>query len=222
MTRKPFVGARCNVPLSKTHHRCSIRLKGYNYSQAGAYFVTVCTTNRECLFGNIADGKMQLNGFGEIIKSEWLKTSIIRKNVITDEFIVMLNHMHGIIVITDDGRDTLQGRGTSQRAPTIEHFGKPVCNSIPTIVRLFKSTTTKQINESRNTFNKPVWQRNYYEHIIRDGEELSHIREYIINNPSQWQFDRENPNSRGTLQCAPTNRNQWGRLEEKIYGKTKK
>jgi len=101
---------------------------------------------------------MVLNQFGEDI----------RKNLMLDEFIAMPNHMHGIIIIVD-------GRGTLQRAPTFEQFGKPVSNSIPTIIRLFKSTTTKQINELSKTPGIPLWQRNYYEHIIRNENELNKI-----------------------------------------------
>ena len=208
----PLVGARCNVPLLKKQHRRSVRLKGYDYSQTGAYFVTICTRNKEFILGDVVGGDMHLNEFGKVVEKEWLKTFDMRKNLLLDEYIVMPNHFHGIIIIAD-------GRGTLPRAPTFEKFGKPVSNSLPTIIRLFKSTTKKQINGLRNNPGESVWQRNYYEHIIRNDDELNQVREYIINNPLQWEFDRENP-SRGTLQRAPTN-NQWGRLEEKIYGKTK-
>jgi len=181
------------------HHRRSIRLRNYNYTQAGAYFITICSWKRECLFGEVLDGIMRLNQYGQIVEKEWLQTEIIRINVKLDVFVVMPNHIHGIFVIDD------YGRGTLQRAPTKEQFGKPVSNSIPTIIRLLKSATTKQINEIRNTPGHPIWQRNYYVHIIRNENELSHIREYIINNPFQWAVDENNPsNIRGTLQGAPT------------------
>ena len=191
---------RCDVPLrddSECRHRRSIRLRGYDYTQAGAYFVTICTQDRACLFGEIIDGQMRLNAAGHIVHDEWLRTEALRPNVELDAFVVMPNHFHGIIVLDPDCGDTLDGRGTLlraplQRAPTVEQFGKPTSNSIPTIVRLFKSASTKRINELRATPGARVWQRNYYEHIIRSEESLNRIREYITNNPMQWEWDREN------------------------------
>ncbi len=185
------------------HERRSIRLQGYNYTQPGYYFVTICAHDRECIFGKIVDGQMILNEYGKIVETEWMRTAQMRANVNLDEHVIMPNHLHGIIVITDAGRGALQRaptnryqdsrRGTLQRAPRVEQFGKPVSNSIPTIVRLFKSTVTKQINELRKTPLAPVWQRNYYEHIIRNEDSLNRIREYIIHNPLRWMYDRENP-----------------------------
>ena len=178
-----------------THRRRSIRLKGYDYTQAGAYFVTVVTYGRECLFGDVVDGDMVLNENGQIIVEEWVRTADIRPNVSLDVFIVMPNHIHSIIMIAD-------GRGTLQRAPTTERFGQPTSNSIPTIVRLFKSVTTKRINVVRGMPGSAVWQGNYYEHIIRDEDDLCRIREYIVNNPLQWEVDRENPSTNAT-QVSP-------------------
>ena len=151
------------------HSRRSIRLKGYDYSQTGAYFITICTHKGLCVLGDIRNGVVQLNDFGRIVEREWLRTDGLRENVVMDEYVVMPNHIHGIIVISNDGR------GTLQRAPTVEHFGRPVSNSIPTIVRLFKSTTTKQINRLRNASKTSIWQRNYYEHVIRNEDDLNEI-----------------------------------------------
>lgn len=185
------------VPLQdnpKRHHRRSIRLAGYDYSQAGAYFVTICTQDRACLFGEIADGEMWLSNMGEIVKDEWLRTAKIRSNVELDTFVVMPNHFHGIIVLHPDGRGTLQHASTNDECvPTVEKFSKPTSNTIPTIVRLFKSATTRCINVMCNIPGVKLWQRNYYEHIIRNDESLNRIREYIVNNPLQWALDRENP-----------------------------
>jgi len=168
------------------HHRRSIRLKNYDYASSGVYFVTIVTHQRQCLFGAIVDGAMRLNEFGEIVCDEWLKTEIIRPRVQLDVFVIMPNHIHGIIIVNDvDGCC----RGTLQRAPTIEQFGKPTSDSIPTIIRLFKSATTKRINEYRNTPAVSVWQRNYYEHIIRNETEWQRIRQYIANNPIHWKND---------------------------------
>lgn len=212
MRNQHFVGAFCNMPAYKKHYRRSIRLKGHDYSWEGTYFVTICTHNRECLFGDLLDGRTQLNEYGVIAKNEWLKTPQMRNNVIIDEFIVMPNHLHGIIIITGDGG------GTVHRAPTVEQFGKPVSGSLPTIIRSFKSTVTNQINLLRNTPGTPVWQRNYYEHIIRNEDELHHIQEYIINNPFQWQFDRENP---GRI-TDNSYENRWRHLKEVLYAENKK
>jgi putative transposase len=230
------------MSLYDKHQRRSIRLKGYDYSQPGAYFVTICAHNNESIFGHVINGNMHLNEFGKIVEKEWLKTFDMRKILKLDIYVIMPNHFHGIIIIAD-GRGTLQRAcegtqcggtlqraraGTPQRAPTGEKFGKPVSNSIPTIIRLFKSATTKQINQIRQTTGMELWQHNYYEHIIRNENELNQVREYIINNPLQWQFDKENPNRRGKLQRAhagtpqraPTNI-QWIDLEERIYNKMK-
>ncbi|MBM4462172.1 MAG: transposase [Chloroflexi bacterium] len=170
-------------------HRRSIRLKNYDYSQAGAYFITVCTQGRECLFGGIADGEVRMNEYGEIVHQEWLQAAILRPSVELDAFVVMPNHVHGIVVLRDGGR------GTLQRAPTLERFGKPTSSSIPTIVRLFKSVSTRRINATRQTPGAAVWQRNYYEHVIRNENELKEIREYIMNNPLKWELDEENPDN---------------------------
>lgn len=171
------------------HHRRSIRLRDYDYSRAGAYFITICTHSCECLLGNLVDGEIRLNKYGDIARDEWLKTGEIRRDVLMDAFVIMPNHVHGIITITD------HRRGTSRRAPTTEQFGKPVPNSIPTIVRLFKSASTKRINQSRNTPGARVWQRNYHEHVIRNDADLGRTREYIANNPRKWDMDSENPDN---------------------------
>lgn len=168
------------------HHRRSIRLKGYDYSQPGLYFITICTKNREHLFGRIENGIMLLNEFGEIANNEWLKTADIRDNVELLEYIIMPNHMHGIILLNDVD----DCRGTARRDPTTMQFGKPIPRSLPTIIRSYKSAVTKQINILRDAPGAPVWQRNYYEHIIRNEKSFYQISEYIRNNPLKWQDDR--------------------------------
>ena len=177
------------------HHRRSIRLNDYDYTQAGAYFITICSWGRECLFGDILDGKLQLNEFGQIIEREWLHTGIVRSNVILDAHIVMPNHIHGIIILNDivgATRRVAQNRANHRIAPTEKSIG-PISDSIGAIIGQFKSIVTKQINQICNTPGIPVWQRNYYEHIIRDEDEMSRIREYIIHNPLQWTEDKNNP-----------------------------
>ena len=152
----------------RTSNRRSLRLKKYDYSRGGAYFVTVCVRKRLCLFGNVADGEMVLNQFGAIVRDEWLKTAEIRDNIEMDGFVVMPNHVHGIILIQ-------ARRGTACRARISEQFGKPVPGSLPTVIRAFKSAVTKRINQKRNTRGRAVWQRNYYEHVIRDDDDLNKI-----------------------------------------------
>jgi REP element-mobilizing transposase RayT len=173
----------------RQHHRRSIRLKGYDYSQAGAYFVTVCTRDRVCLFGDVRDGIMRLNKFGHIVWEEWFRSAEIRREIelSTDEFVVMPNHIHGIVWIAEQQNVGAHGRAPLHRTP----------RSLSTFIAGFKSVTTKRINILRNMPGLPVWQRNYYEHIVRDERTLDGIREYILANPLRWHLDRENPNQTG-------------------------
>jgi len=184
------------------HRRRSIRLKGYNYSQAGAYFITICTQERECLFGQVIEGVMQLNEYGWIVHDEWVRTADVRPNVELDLFVVMPNHLHIIVVIHshDCGRGVLQYAPTSCAGTTENQTSRlrSPSQTIGAIVRGFKSASTKRINELRKTPGAAVWQRNYFEHIIRDEESLHHIRQYIVENPLRWHLDRENPNAIGT------------------------
>ncbi|GAA5002912.1 transposase [Pseudoluteimonas lycopersici] len=165
--------------------RKSIRLRGYDYTQAGAYFVTICAQGHACLFGNITNGEMRLNNIGNIVAEEWAKTREIRIGMELDAWVVMPNHFHGIIVIVDSRR-----RGDRPVAPT-----GPQPRSVGAVVAGFKSAATKRINALRGTPGTPVWQRNYHEHIIRNEGSLDRIRQYILDNPAQWATDRENPSS---------------------------
>ncbi|GMT42253.1 MAG: hypothetical protein IEMM0002_0664 [bacterium] len=173
----------------------SIRIKRYDYSRAGAYFVTICTQNRECLFGDVVDGEMVLNDAGRIVDDEWEKSADIRDEIELDEFVIMPNHFHGVVCIHDDGRGTARrARGsTARRAPTGERFGKPVPGSLPTIIRSFKSAVTKRINEMHRAPGVTLWQRGFYEHVIRNERELTRVRQYITDNTAKWELDRENP-----------------------------
>jgi len=172
-------------------NRRSIRLKKYDYSLTGAYFVTICTQNKECIFGEVLNDETKLSKEGHIIKEEWLKIAILRPYVGLDQFVVMPNHFHGILWIQRDEQ------GTARCAPTVQQFGKGVSGSLPAIIRAFKSAVTNRINVLRNTRGAPVWQRIFYEHVIRNESSLNRIREYILNNPLHWELDRENPGRRG-------------------------
>jgi len=168
------------------YRRRSIRLKKHDYSQVGGYFITICTHNWICLLDDIINEKMQVNDYGKIVIECWNDIPKHFRDIQLDEFVVMPNHIHGILMILDC-------RGTACRAPTVERFGKPVVNSLPTIVRSFKSAITNRINKLRRTPGAAIWQRNYYEHIIRNEYKLNKIRQYIQNNPLSWHLDRENP-----------------------------
>ncbi len=164
------------------HHRRSIRYKGYDYSQQGGYFVTICVHDHECLLGDVSDTEMQLNDCGSIAHDAWIDLPNHYPNVEMDEFVVMPNHVHGIIIIMDHD-ETFAGAG-SEPAPTmVKRY------PLSEIVRSFKTFSARRINELRGTHGCPVWQRNYYEHIIRNEKELIAIRGYIVNNPSKWSAD---------------------------------
>ena len=179
---------------AEKHHRRSIRLQNYDYSQAGLYFITICTYHAECLLSRVIDGRTYLNKYGAIVENEWLKTGEMRDNVELDAYIIMPNHLHGVILLAERCRGTMH-RAPTKPSPKHESFGKPVSGSIPTIIRGFKSIVTKKIHKLRSSTGVPVWQRNYYEHIIRSENKLQRIREYIISNPVQWETDIENPDS---------------------------
>ena len=167
------------------HHRRSIRLKGYDYSQSGLYFITLCAVNKICMFGNVVDGKMQLNDIGQLVEQEWLNTINIRHNdVRLHNYIVMPNHFHAIIEIR---------RGESHSPQTINEGNinendlpqrmKSPSKTVGAIVRGFKGAISRQLGYS-------IWQRNYYEHIIRTDASYRHISNYIENNPTKWQSDK--------------------------------
>ena len=169
--------------------RRSLRLKEYDYSRGGAYFITICTYNRECVLGNVADEEMILNQSGNIVLACWNSLLERYDNIELDKFVVMPNHVHGIIKIIDHvgaiHELPLQTANTNQKTKRRRML-------IPKIVGYFKMNSSKQINTIRNSTGIPVWQRNYYEHIIRNENKLNKIREYIHNNPIRWHLDREN------------------------------
>lgn len=179
------------------HHRRSIRLKGYDYSQAGAYYVTIVVWHRECLFGEVINKEMKLNKYGLVAKQQLEKLSKRFPNVELGAFVVMPNHVHVIIIITNDRGTAGNLKGLdgepSRRAPTHERFQRPVKGSVPTIVRSYKSAVAYRINLMRGTKGVPVWQRNYYEHVIRNEKDLQNKTDYIEANPWLWDEDNENP-----------------------------
>lgn len=237
------------------HHRRSIRLKGYDYSSAGLYFITICTQNKECLFGEIVGAgskparskpagskparsqpagskpalmnpaqlnpaQMILNDAGKMIEYTWNDLPNHNHSIELDEFIIMPNHIHGIIVLTDSERIENERAGLVERAgleragleragleragweragleraglepaPT-ENIMKKSRHGLSEIVRQLKTFSAKRVNKIRKPHVVPMWQRNYYEHVIRNDNELNRIREYINNNPMNWETDDE-------------------------------
>jgi REP element-mobilizing transposase RayT len=167
------------------HHRHSIRLKGYDYSQPGAYFVTIVTHLRQCLFGEIANNEMILNDYGKISEQCWNDIPKHYPNAITDEFVIMPNHIHGIIILNDNGSIV----GAKNFSPLLQNERpRGTTQTIGSIVRGFKIGVTKWFRQNSNIYS--VWQRNYYEHIIRNEIELNNIRKYILNNPLNWKTDK--------------------------------
>lgn len=214
------------------HRRRSIRLKGYDYSKSGAYFITIVTRNRACLFGKVVNGKIRLNDAGRMVATEWEMIPERFPTVALDAFIVMPNHVHGIIVITNaaivhdgangvndgennvndgennvgatlvvapygltpvpNGTTPVPDRAGTRPAPTV------VAPTVGDVVGAFKSRVTVEYIRGIKTsgwtpFHRDLWQRNYYEHVIRNEDALNRIRKYITDNPARWLFDYENP-----------------------------
>ena len=171
----------------KIHHRRSIRLKEYDYSQEGFYFITICTNHHVCLFGKIYDGKMVLNDAGKIAKECWLDVTEHYPNTRLHECVIMPNHVHGILQIVNNAGVGVQDIEPLQQ-PKQNQYQKIIPRSIGSMVRGFKIGVTKWFRKNTNVYT--VWQRNYYEHIIRNEQSYYKISEYIIKNPSHWLTDK--------------------------------
>jgi REP element-mobilizing transposase RayT len=166
------------------HHRRSTRLKGYDYAQEGAYFITICTYAKQWLFGEIENDKMMLNHYGEIVANCWLAIPTHFPHIELDEFVIMPNHMHGIVVITD----SLMTVGAQHAAPA--SIPQIKAGSLPAVIRSFKSAVTYQVNKQYHASGERFWQKNYHDHIIRSETSLNHLRGYTINNPALWIKDK--------------------------------
>ncbi len=176
----------------KIHHRQSIRLKDYDYSENGYYFVTICVRDKIECFGKIINGEMILNEYGEIAKKQWLWLAEQYDYVKLDEWIIILNHLHGILIIENTGmgcaganRVVGAGRDLSLHGQTRKI--KPLSE----LIGVFKTTSSKLIRQ--HGLSEFQWQRNYYDHIIRNEKSLDKIRKYIVENPLKWELDRNNP-----------------------------
>jgi putative transposase len=208
------------IYIPDKHHRRSIRLKAYDYSRSGPFFITICVKGRKCLLGKIEKGKIQLNNAGKMIHDWWHQLPKIYPNIELDEFVIMPNHLHGIIILCDnvgaalvDAQNNANSIATQKIIPNVNpdesrnnihlNNNRAGTRSVPTniglgdVIGAFKSITTNEYIKGVQKlnwypFNKRLWQRNYYEHLIRNDNELNRIREYIIENPLKWDGEDDN------------------------------
>ncbi len=175
--------------MKEFRKRKSIRLRNYDYSQCGAYFITICTHGREWLFGKIENGIMICNEYGRIAAEEIVRTNELRKaaDISISQYVIMPNHVHFIV-------EFVGTRLAVSDAPRYEEFAKPVSESLSSVVRSYKAAVTKHIREACGGHGKPcpyeIWQGRFYDHIIRNEDDYLKISEYIANNPAKWQEDR--------------------------------
>jgi len=187
---------------SDLHHRRSIRIPKYDYSSPGMYFVTICTRIRELLLGEVKNREMVLNENGRLVDYHWKKLPIHFKHIKIDEFQIMPNHMHGIIQIIrkisentvgamySDPDDPATGNINASNASPQQRPHGTIPGSLGAIMQNFQSITCRKINKINKTPGRRLWQRNYWEHVIRDEHDLNRIRKYIKNNPLKWLEDR--------------------------------
>ena len=178
---------------SNHYNRRSVRLKEYDYSQPGAYFITILAADRSHIFGKIVDDQVQLSEIGRIVEHEWLRLETRFSHVHLGVWIVMPNHFHGIVNLIET-ETNIHSSGGRAYVTALEHFGSPVSGSIPTIIRSFKSSVTQQYQLLTLNYSTKIWHRGYYDHIIRDEIDLENTHNYILNNPYKWSEDE----SKGT------------------------
>ncbi len=172
------------MPDTNFRHK-SVRIQGYDYSQPGTYFITICTSQKKMIFGEVTQGIIHLSKLGEIARQELEQLSLKFSKTHLDVFVVMPNHIHVLITISSSDADI--------QTANAEAFRRPVAGSIPTVVRAYKAAVTRQAAMRRDNSISEVWQRNYYEHIVRSEREKEQIYAYIISNPDRWDADEENP-----------------------------
>jgi putative transposase len=159
-------------------HRKQLRLRGHDYAFPGAYFVTICSAGKRPVFGSISGESIVLSPAGEIVRSEWIALTERFARLVLDEFVIMPNHLHGVLAFVGEGL-----------APPVSLFD---------VIGAFKSISTIKVNKLLGRRGVPLWQRSYYEHIVRTGEDLRKIQRYILENPLMWSLDPENPNRKSS------------------------
>lgn len=173
------------TPKKPFYSRRSPRLPGYDYRREGLYFVTICAVQMQLRFGTILDGILQLNGLGQLVSDEWERLAIARANVKLDRFVVMPNHLHGLIKIGEEReRDSRDISVAETGSVTIQ------AGSLGAIVGQFKAAVSRRARAKGITGDTRIWQRGYYDHIVRDERSLNEIRRYILENPAKWHDDR--------------------------------
>ncbi|GAB6099399.1 transposase [Halanaerocella petrolearia] len=189
--------------MKQKYNGKSMRLKNYDYSKSGHYFVTICSSNRNCIFGKINDNKIKLNKYGQIADDYWSEIPQHFDNVKLDQHIIMPNHIHGIIIIKNNNCRNIKNNDcrdmachvptTTTKTTKTRKFGNRKSGTLSTIIGSYKSAVTKKTNQIRNTPGNSIWQRNYYDRIIRSEDELNRIGTYIRQNPLKWELDNNSP-----------------------------
>ena len=181
--------------------RKPLRFPGYDYSRLGVYFVTICVTDKVCLFGHVAPNAVHLNSLGQIVRSTWLMLPNRFPGLKLDAFVVMPNHFHGILAFTRHNNARSVGAGLAPPAPAAPTPIHPSPNTssqharmytLGEVIGAFKSLSTIAVNRFMGKRGARLWQRNYYEHVVRDGEELKNMQQYIAENPMMWALDPDN------------------------------
>ncbi len=172
--------------------RRPMRLRHFDYASPAAYFVTICTRDRLCILGEVVNGIVSLNENGRLVQRAWKNLPNHYPHVEIDCWVIMPNHIHGILVLTGKGGNRVgtKGRAGLKPAPT---EGRAAPHGLPEVVRAFKTFSARRINLHRGTSGSSLWQRGYFEHVIRSESSLNRIRRYIVENPLRWDEDLENP-----------------------------
>lgn len=165
--------------------RRSIRLRGFDYSQPGAYFLTICSAERKCTFGSIENGRVVESGLGKVIRACWIAVPQHFPSTEIDAFVIMPNHLHAIL--------NIKKKPAGSDGHSRENFAAPTIASVPTIVRTFKAAVARRVRETDTSISGPIWQRDYHERIIRDGKEYAETCRYIGLNPIRWELDENHP-----------------------------
>ena len=189
------------------HHRRSIRLPGADYAEAGGYFITICTAQRKEIFGCIENGQVSPTELGKIVRGCLVQIPNHFAHASISEYVVMPNHVHVIINLGVGARYIVP---SPERPRSPERFQKPVKGSIPTIIRTFKAAVVRQARKELGAQGTDIWQRNYFERVLRNGQEYADASRYVAENPMRWEWDAENPrrthetSEEGTMYRAPT------------------